>query len=38
MNAELEIFKTVLNEDIEKLELCLAHNIPELSDLQRVRL
>lgn len=22
--------KTVLNEDIEKLELCLAHNIPEL--------
>ena len=23
--------KTVLNEDIEKLELCLAHNIPELA-------
>lgn len=22
--------KTILNEDIEKLELCLAHNIPEL--------
>ena len=25
--------KTVLNEDIEKLELCLAHNIPELGKL-----
>ena len=30
MNAELEILKRFLNEDIEKLELCLAHNIPEL--------
>ena len=38
MNAELEILKRFLNEDIEKLELCLAHNILNWSDLQRVRL
>ena len=30
MNAGTGDIKTVLNEDIEKLELCLAHNIPEL--------